>query len=93
LHHLLEREDRLQALREIKRVTRNQAFITVWNRENPELPDKKVIEKKWADQTRIYYLYDKEELKNEIAEAGLSARVWSEERNIFALIRPTEQPS
>lgn len=91
LHHLLQKEDRLRVLKEIKRVLRKEAFLTVWNRENPNLPNEKIIEKNWKYGNQVlkrpYYLYDKEELEKEIKEAGLSARVWSDDRNIMALLK------
>lgn len=87
LHHLLRREDRLKALKEMKRVLKRQAFLTVWDRENPDLPCRETIEKKWGDQTRKYYLYTKEELEKELKEAGFYGKVWSDKRNIMALIK------
>ena len=91
LHHLLLRVERLQALREIKRVLRKEAFITVWDRNNPELPDKKIIEKEWSLRGQIlkrqYYLYDKEELEKDLEEVGFSGKVWSDGRNLLGILR------
>jgi len=90
-HHLLRREDRLKALKEMKRVLKRQAFLTVWDRENPDLPGRETIEKKWKHGSQVlkrkYYLYTKEELEKELKEAGLSGKVWSDKRNIMALVK------
>ena len=91
LHHLIRKKDRVRTLSEIKRVTRREAFLTVWNRNNPELPDKKIIEKEWnlrgRSVKRRYYLYDKEELERDLKEVGLSGKVWSDERNLICVAR------
>ena len=91
LHHLLEREERLQALKEMKRVLRKEAFITVWDIRNSDLPDDKIIEREWNRKgevlKRLYYLYDKDELRKDLEEAGLPADVWSDGRNVLALVK------
>jgi len=91
LHHLTQKKDRILALSEIKRVTRREAFLTVWNRNNPELPDKKIIEKEWnlrgRSVKRRYYLYDKEELEKDLKEVGLSGEVWSDEKNLICVAK------
>ena len=91
LHHLTQKKDRILALSEIKRVTRREAFLTVWDRNNPELPDKKIIEKEWnlkgRSVKRQYYLYDKEELERDLKEVGLSGEVWSDERNLICVAK------
>lgn len=77
LHHLLEREERIQALREIKRVLKEgqQAFITVWNKRQKKFIMKdKTIEKTWdykgKELMRKYYLYTYRELREDLSEAG-----------------------
>lgn len=97
LHHLLESKERVLALKEIKRVLRKEAFLTVWNRGNPDLPNKRIIEKEWKYKgevlSRPYYLYRKEELKEELGEAGFKIKEIKkdkENKNIFALISPTK---
>ena len=91
LHHLIQRKERLQALKEMKRVARKEIFITVWNRENKDLPNKKTIDREWKHRGQVlkrqYYLYDKDEFQRELEEAGFFAEVWSDKRNIFALIK------
>lgn len=91
LHHLTRKKDRLQALSEMRRVLRREAFITVWNRENPDLPDRETIKREWKfrGQTlaRSYYLYTKEELERELRDVGFSAEIKADEKNITALLR------
>ena len=89
LHHLLSRKERLLALSELGRVLKREAFITVWDRANPELPDEKIIEKEWGREKlkRKYYLYDKEEFESELRKAGFSGKVWSDGKNLLALVR------
>jgi len=95
LHHLLKKRERILALREIKRVLKQggEAFISVWNRDNPELPDEEIIEREWKFGKEIlkrkYYLYTKEEFEKELYEAGfeiISIYKDSENRNICALV-------
>ncbi len=97
LHHLLKKEERIKTLKEIKRVLRKEAFLTVWNRGNPELPDKETIEKEWEYKGKVlsrpYYLYTKDELKGELGEAGFKIKEIKKDKknkNIFALISPTK---
>lgn len=78
LHHLLEEEERLQALDEIRRVLKpgGEAFITVWNKRQKEfLLKDKIIEKTWnhrgRELTRNYYLYTYAELAEDLEEVGL----------------------
>ncbi|HDI02540.1 MAG TPA: class I SAM-dependent methyltransferase [Candidatus Aenigmarchaeota archaeon] len=89
LHHLLSRKERLLALSELGRVLKREAFITVWDRANPELPNEKIIEKEWGREKlkRKYYLYDKEEFEGELRKAGFSGKVWSDGKNLLALVR------
>ncbi|MCK4635123.1 MAG: class I SAM-dependent methyltransferase [Candidatus Aenigmarchaeota archaeon] len=91
LHHLLQRKERLQALEEMKRVAIKEIFITVWDIENPDLSNKKIIEREWRHGGKVlkrqYYLYDKDEFQRELEEAGFSAKVWSDKRNILALVK------
>lgn len=77
LHHLLEREQRIKALEEIKRVLKpnKEAFITVWNKRQKEfIRDNKIIQKTWdykgKELTRKYYLYTYGELKRDLKQAG-----------------------
>lgn len=77
LHHLLEKEQRTQALKEMKRVLKQngEAFITVWNKRQKEfIAEDKVIEKSWdykgKELKRNYYLYTYKELKKDLKEAG-----------------------
>ncbi|MCD6478172.1 MAG: class I SAM-dependent methyltransferase [Candidatus Aenigmarchaeota archaeon] len=100
LHHLMNREERILALKEIKRVLSKEAFLTVWNRDNPELPNKEIIEREWKFGKEVlkrkYYLYTKKELEKELCEAGFEIKEMytdKNKRNICALIRPTKSPS
>lgn len=77
LHHLLEKEQRIQALKEIKRVLKpnKEAFITVWNKRQKDfITGDKIIEKTWdykgKELKRKYYLYTYKELKKDLKEAG-----------------------
>lgn len=91
LHHLLKRNERLQALGEIRRVLRREAFLTVWNRKNPDLPNCETIKKEWKSAGKVlkrhYHLYTAEELEKELKEAGFSAKIKPEERNITAFLK------
>jgi len=91
LHHLLKRVERIRALEEMKRVLRKEAFITVWNRENPEFSGEKIIEKEWENEKlkRHYYLYNIGELKEDLESADFSAEVWEDDgkRNLMALLK------
>ena len=91
LHHLLKRKERIQALKEMKRVVRKGVFLTVWDIENKDLPNEKIIEKDWNLRGQIlrrkYYLYDISEFQKELEEAGFSADMWSDKRNLMALIK------
>ncbi|MCD6367986.1 MAG: class I SAM-dependent methyltransferase [Candidatus Aenigmarchaeota archaeon] len=99
LHHLLERNERISALKEMKRVLKEdgEAFLTVWNRDNPELPDQEVYEREWKFSGEVlkreYYLYTKEELEKDIIDAGFKVKkIYTdrEEKNIIALMRRIE---
>ncbi len=91
LHHLTRKKDRLQALTEMGRVLRKEAFITVWNRENPDLPDRERIKREWKFRgqtlTRSYYLYTEDGLERELRDAGFSAKIKTDEKNITALLK------
>ena len=100
LHHLLKREERMLALSEIKRVLKKEAFLTVWNRDNAELPNKEIIEREWHYRGEVfkrkYYLYTKEDLEEELKRVGFEIKeIWADggDRNICALICATKQPS
>jgi len=78
LHHLIEKNERIEALEEIKRVLRpeGEAFITVWNKKQREFMfEDKTIEKTWnykgRELKREYYLYTYIELEKDLEEAGL----------------------
>ena len=91
LHHLLQKEDRVKALKEMKRVLSDSGFITVWDRKNSELPPGKIITKEWNKSGRVlkrqYYIYSKGELENELEYAGLEGDVTSDGRNLLAEIK------
>jgi len=97
LHHLLDKGERLLALSEIKRVLKKEAFLTVWNRDNPELPNKEIIEREWHYRGEVfkrkYYLYTKEGLEKELKDAEFEIRKLGTGRgnkNIFAVVKSTK---
>jgi len=78
IHHLLNRDERIKALEEIKRVLKSggEAFITVWNKKQKEfILEDKTIEKNWnykgRELKREYYLYTYKELERDLEKAGL----------------------
>ena len=91
LHHLLERKERVEALKEMARVLSGRGFITVWDRENPDLPPGKKITKEWNKSGQVlkrqYYIYDREELDEELEEAGFLSKIRSDGRNLLAEIK------
>ncbi|MFB6217343.1 MAG: class I SAM-dependent methyltransferase [Candidatus Aenigmatarchaeota archaeon] len=79
LHHLLEEEKRKGALKQIKRVLKdgNEAFITVWNKWQPQFIFKgKTIKKEWDYKgktlERDYYLYTYPEFKKELEKTDFN---------------------
>ena len=85
-HHLPKREDRINLLQELKRVSKNGAHIimTNWNLAHPRFQKrynldltKKDFDIPWKDNTgkvmkqRYYHLFDKEELESLFDETGL----------------------
>ncbi|MFP4115756.1 MAG: class I SAM-dependent methyltransferase [Candidatus Aenigmatarchaeota archaeon] len=77
LHHLLNKEERLQALEEMRKVLKpgSEAFLTVWNKRQREfLLKDKIIEREWNYKgkklTRKYYLYTYSELREDLEKAG-----------------------
>ncbi len=92
LHHLLTREDRVKALKEIGRVLRKEAFIAVWDRENHDLPDSEFLDRGWSHRgrklSRRYYLYNIGGLRRDLGEAGLEIiEIKSDGRNILAMVK------
>lgn len=78
LHHLIEKNERIEALEEIRRVLKpeGEAFITVWNKKQREFMfEDKIIEKTWnykgRELEREYYLYTYRELEKDLEKAGL----------------------
>jgi tRNA (uracil-5-)-methyltransferase TRM9 len=76
-HHIEGEEERLKALRELKRVLKpgGEAFITVWNRWQPRFWLKKkdiLVPWKMKDKTlyRYYHLFSYAELEEIIKKAG-----------------------
>ena len=77
-HHVKGKNDRLAALRELKRVLKpgGEAFITVWNRWQPRFWFKgRGITVPWRTKEktlyRYYYLFSYLELEKMVNEAGL----------------------
>jgi tRNA (uracil-5-)-methyltransferase TRM9 len=90
-HHIDNKQERLQALRELFRVLkpRGEAFITVWNRWQPRfwLKSKNILVP-WRrrDKTlnRYYYLFSYRELEQTARKAGLEIlRSFPEKRYRF----------
>lgn len=77
LHCIETKEKRQKTLKELYRVLKSnsQAMITVWDKNQEafkEMPKETFIPWKKTDKTyqRYYYLYDKEELEEELKKAG-----------------------
>jgi len=77
-HHVEAKEERLKALRELKRVLKpgGEAFITVWNRWQPRFwLQRSDIQVPWKSTDRTYYryyhLFSYGELEKLIKKAGL----------------------
>lgn len=92
LHHLTEKDERINALEEINRILKEggEALITVWNKlQLSFIFEKKKIKKEWNYKGktlhRNYYLYNYFELKRDIQEAGLEiVKLYPEkDHNIF----------
>lgn len=86
LHHLEKREDRIKAISEIIRITKKKGkiLLTVWNKSllQNEKKAKKIKQIKngylisWKNKTsRYYYLYDIDELKQEIIDTQKDIRI------------------
>lgn len=63
IHHL-KPDQVITALRELKRVTKHESLISVWD--HPELRGEHYI--KWGKHKRYYYLYEREEFKKLITK-------------------------
>ena len=87
LHHLQTDQERLQALREIIRVTRDTSLVTVWAREQE-------IKPKWQDLgngdflipwqntvMRYYHLFTKDEFESLLIRAGCPYELTFEKDN------------
>jgi ubiquinone/menaquinone biosynthesis C-methylase UbiE len=93
LHCIETKEGRKKLLREMKRVLKKKgkALILVWNGKHGRVKNKgknafipwTVEGKKWE---RYYYLYDLEELKMEIKEAGFNLLEFGENYNLWVLV-------
>ena len=78
-HHLRDEEERLRALRDLKRVLRpgGEAFITVWNHWQPRFwfkPKEVTVPWQQKEKTihRYYYLFSYGEMEKLVRKAGLS---------------------
>lgn len=90
LHHLLSKEERLDALEEMKKVLKEggEAFLTVWNKWNPSFLFKnKIMEKSWdfkgRELKRKYYLYTYPELKEDLKNAGFKV-LWTKPEKSYS---------
>lgn len=89
LHCIEDREKRIATISEIFRLLKSgsQAFISVWGKNSPRLKNKpKNCFVSWTTknnkQERFTYIYDLDELKKEVEDAGfIIDNIW-EERNI-----------
>lgn len=78
-HHIPEKESRVSAFRELRRVLKpgGEAFVTVWNRWQPRFwghGQDTTVPWKSGDKIlpRYYHLYYRRELEKDINQAGLS---------------------
>ena len=97
LHCVETKEKRKKLLQEIKRVLKpgGKALIQVWSKNHKRLKNKgKEVFIPWSVDgqkfERYYYVYDLEELKQEIKEAGLMIISCSEQDNICVLVEKGE---
>ena len=79
LHCIESEEKRIDALRELHRVLKpgTEAIITVWNKDQPRFKkSRKEVMLSWdidgKKYLRYYYLYDKEEIKEQVEGVGLN---------------------
>ena len=92
-HHIKDKEERLQALYELRRVLRpgGDAFITVWNRWQPRFWLKSrnlMVPWRSRDKTlyRYYYLYSYGELEKLVKKAGFNVlKLFPESRYKFPI--------
>jgi len=94
LHCIKEKSERQKTIEEIYRTLKpkSRAFISVWGRKSARLKNKpKECFVPWSSglegqEKRFVYIYDKEELKKELENAGFKILNFWEERNINAIV-------
>jgi len=79
IHHFKDRQDRIKAIKELLRITKNNILIYVWAFEQPEGTIRKFTEqdtlvpfhsKSTGVYYRFYHVYKEKELEQEVIEAG-----------------------
>lgn len=81
LHHLRPSEI-LIALKELKRVTKGQSLVSVWN--HPSFRGEHLV--KWGDQERFYYLYEREEFIDLIKQVFNKVTQVPDEQNFVFIV-------
>ena len=95
IHHIEKRENRIKALSELLRITKNNILVTVWSFNQP--PDSKrqfhttdeMVSFKNRDGStyyRYYHLYLDGELEQEIIEAGGKVIKTDEEKGNYVIV-------
>ena len=73
IHHLETRGKRLEALKEIKRVSENSnVLISVWKDETTAPDEYKIWKYHGKEYKRYYHFYTSEELNKDLAEVGIT---------------------
>lgn len=104
IHHLQEKTDRINAIRELIRITKptGQILISVWAFEQPDDSKRKfdkqdnMVPFKNSDGTcveRFYHVYVENELKSDIENIGniIIKNIFIEKGNWFALIQKSTE--
>ena len=100
IHHIKERSDRIKALSELIRITKNNILVTVWSFTQPADSKRKfttrdeMVSFKNRDGStfyRYYHLYVDGELEQEIIDAGGKVIKKEDEKGNYAIVFNREQ--